>query len=176
MRKAKLTVTDKPIDPRGWVVVKKVRNGRGLVATRSFRAGEFVMDIVGKVITADEVWGYWEVDEQLATNCYRYGADHYLNPIGHISMFANHSCSPNSGIIKRGSKLMLQSIAPIAPGEEITHDYSTLIAADDVWTMRCNCGEENCRKTVRNINKLPVATRARYGKLGIVPRFILSVV
>ncbi len=75
--KAKSTV---PTDPRGWIVVKKVTNGRGLVATRSFRTGQLISEIEGKIVTAEEVWGYWEVDERLGANCIRYDADHYLIP------------------------------------------------------------------------------------------------
>jgi hypothetical protein len=68
---------------------------------------------------------------------------------------------------------MLKAIAAIAAGAEITHDYSTLLGYDDVWTMRCNCGEHNCRRVVRNIDKLPAATVNNYRRLGIVPDFIL---
>jgi hypothetical protein len=68
----------------------------------------------------------------------------------------------------------LKAIAPIAAGEEVTHDYSTLLGADDVWKMRCNCGESNCRRVVGNIGKLPAATVKTYRRLGIVPDFILA--
>jgi len=163
-----------PIDPRGWIVVKKVTNGRGLVAARSFRTGQIISEIDGKVVTADEVWSYWKFDPRLGANCIRYDADNFLNPDGYIGAFANHSCNPNTGLVKRGRKLIIKAIAPIAEGDELTHDYSTFIGADDVWTMRCNCGEEACRGTVRNIKKLPKITLARYRKLGIVPKFILD--
>ena len=163
-----------PIDPRGWIAVKKVRNGHGLIATRSFRTGQLIAPIEGKIVTAEEVWGYWEVDERLGANCIRFDDDHYLNPDGHIGAFANHSCNPNTGLIKRGRKLIIKAIASIAAGDELTHDYSTYLGADDVWTMRCNCGEENCRGVIRNVKKLPKATLARYNKLRIIPAFILD--
>lgn len=169
--KAKSSV---PIDPRGWIVVEKVTNGRGLVAARSFRTGQLISVIDGKIVTAEEVWGYWEIDERLGANCIRYDADNYLNPEGFIGAFSNHSCNPNTGLVKRGRKLILKAIAPIIIGDEITHDYSTYLGADDVWTMRCNCGEDNCRGVVRNIKKLPQATLAHYKKLSIVPDFILD--
>lgn len=162
-----------PTDPRGWIVVKKVTNGRGLVATRSFRTGQLIAPIEGKIVTYKEVWAYWEIDERLGANCIRFDEDLFLNPDGHIGAFANHSCNPNTGLIKRGRKLIIKAIAPIAAGDELTHDYSTFIGKDDVWTMRCNCGEENCRGVVKNFSKLPKATLARYQKLGVVPKFIL---
>jgi hypothetical protein len=166
--------TKLPTDPRGWIIVRKVRNGRGLIATRSFRTGQLIAQIEGKVVTAEEVWGYWEVDERLGANCIRFDDDHFLNPDGHIGAFANHSCNPNTALVKRGRKLIIKAIAPIAAGDELTHDYSTYIGKDDVWTMRCNCGEENCRSVVKNFSKLPKAILARYKKLGAIPKFILQ--
>jgi hypothetical protein len=163
-----------PTDPRGWITVEKVRIGLGLIATRGFRTNQLIAEIEGCVVTADEVWGYWKTDPRLGANCIRYDADHFLNPDGHIGAYANHCCQPNTGLVKRGRRLVIKAISPIAAGDELTHDYSTFIAADDVWTMRCNCGVEHCRGTVRNINKLPKATLAHYHRLGIVPNFILD--
>ena len=174
MKSTKPKNSSTPTDPRGWIVVKKVTNGRGLIAARPFRTNQLISEIEGRVVTADEVWGYWKTDPRLGANCIRYDADNFLNPDRFIGAFANHSCNPNTGLVKRGRKLIIKAIAPIAAGDELTHDYSTFIGADDVWTMRCNCGEENCRGTVRNIKKLPKATLARYRKLGIVPNFILD--
>lgn len=163
-----------PADPRGWIVVNKVRNGRGLVATRAFRNGQLIAEIEGKIVTAEQVWGYWEADERRGANCIRYDDDHFLDPEGYIGAFCNHSCNPNTALIKRGRKLILKAIAPIAAGDELTHDYSTYVGRDDVWTMRCNCGEENCRGVVKNFSRLPKATLARYKKLGAIPKFILQ--
>lgn len=156
------------------LAVKNVRNGRGIVALKAFRRGAIVMEVTGKIVSDDVVWDYWDVDERLGENCFRYDDDHYIDPDGRIGAFANHSCNPNAGIVKRGRRLLLKAIAPIAPGDEVTHDYSTLLGGDDVWTMRCDCGEPNCRKTVRNIGKLPVASVRRYRKLGIIPDFIYA--
>jgi hypothetical protein len=156
------------------LLVKKVRNGKGIVAGKPFRRGALVMEVVGKIVTDDEVWGYWDVDERLGANCYRYDDDLYLDPEGQLGAFANHSCNPNSGLVKRGRRLFLKAIKPIASGEEVTHDYSTQLGADDVWTMRCNCGEDNCRTTVRNIARLPASVVRRYRRLGVIPRFILD--
>ena len=160
--------------PGGALDVRPVRNGRGIVALQPFRKGALICEITGKLVTADDVWRYWETDERLGENCFRYDDDRYIDPDGRIGAFANHSCNPNSGIVKRGRRLLLKAIRPIAPGDEVTHDYSTLLGADDVWKMGCNCGEPNCRRTVRNIGRLPAATLRRYRRLGIIPDFILA--
>ena len=156
----------------GTLAIRRVRNGRGIVATTAFRKGALICEIDGRIVTAGEVWRYWDTDPRRGENCFRYDAEHYLDPEGRIGQYANHSCSPNAGIVKRRRRLMLKAIAPIARGDEITHDYSTLLGADDVWTMRCNCGAAGCRGVVRNIAKLPPTTISKYRRLGIVPDFI----
>jgi SET domain-containing protein len=151
-----------------------VRNGRGLVARKALRRGAVVVEITGRIVTGEEVWRYWEIDPKLGANCFRYDEDHYLDPDGTLGQYANHSCNPNSGGFRVGRRLVIKAIRPIAAGEEVTHDYSTFLGADDVWTMRCNCGEENCRKTVKNVANLPLATLRRYRRLGIIPDFIMA--
>ena len=156
------------------LTVRPVRNGHGIVTAKPFRQGAMIIEIKGKIVTADDVWGYWEIDPRLGENCFRYDEELYLDPNGEIGQYANHSCNPNGGIITKGRRLILKAIAPIAAGEEVTHDYSTLLGADDGWTMRCNCGESNCRRVVGNIGKLPASTVRTYRRLGIVPDFILA--
>ncbi len=160
--------------PGKTLAIRAVRNGRGIVALKAFRRGAVVCEITGKIVTAEEVWRYWDIDPRLGENCFRYDADHYLDPDGRIGRFANHSCNPNAGIVKKGRRLVLKAIAAIAPGAEVTHDYSTLLGADDVWKMRCNCGAPDCRRVVRNIATLPAATVRKYRRLGIVPDFIVA--
>ena len=96
------------------LTVKPVRNGRGIVAAKPFRQGAVIVEIKGKIVTADEVWRYWEIDPRLGENCIRYDEDHYLDPNGEIGQHANHSCNPNAGIVRKGRRLILKAIASIA--------------------------------------------------------------
>ena len=156
------------------LAVQPARNGHGIVALKAFAPGATVCQIKGRVVTGDTVWGYWETDPRRGENCFRYDADHYLDPEGEIGAYANHSCNPNTGIVKTGRRLLLQAIRGIAAGEEVTHDYSTLLGTDDVWKMECNCGETGCRSAVKSYKALPAATLRRYRRLGIIPDFILE--
>lgn len=157
--------------PQG-LTVKPVRNGLGIVATKAYASNALICEIKGKIVSAHTLWRYWETDPRLAENCFRYSAERYLDPQGEIGQYANHSCDPNAGIVKQGRRLLLKAIAPIARGDEVTHDYATLLGADDVWTMRCNCGAVQCRRVVRNFTRLPAAVREKYRRLGCVPAFI----
>ncbi len=163
-----MTATEKNL------AVQSVRNGLGIVALKAFAPGATVCQVRGRVVSGEAVWRYWDTDPRRGENCFRYDADHYLDPEGEIGAYANHSCNPNAGIVKTGRRLLLQAIRPIAAGDEVTHDYSTLLGADDVWKMACNCGETGCRKVVRSFSKLPAATLRRYRRLGIIPDFIME--
>ena len=154
------------------LAVRSVRNGRGIVALKAFAPGATVCRVKGRIVTGEMVWRYWDTDPRRGENCFRYDADHYLDPEGEIGAYANHSCNPNAGIVKTGRRLLLQAIRPIAAGDEVTHDYSTLLGADDVWTMKCNCGEAVCRKVIRSFSRLPPAVLRRYRRLGVIPDYI----
>lgn len=116
----------------------------------------------------------WGRDPRAAANCIRYDAEHYLDPRGHIGAYANHSCRPNTALFREGKRLVLRAIRRIRAWEELTHDYATLLGADDIWTMRCNCGERNCRGVVRRVDRLPPAVLRRYLRLGAVPDYVLA--
>jgi SET domain len=62
-------------------------------------------------------------------------------------VFINHSCEPNSAFT---GERTLVALRPIAPGEEVTMDYSTS-EADVDWSMSCACGSAACRSTLRSI-------------------------
>ncbi len=153
--------------------VEPVRNGHGIVALKAFRPGDLVCAIKGTIVSSKQVWKYWDTNPRMAANCMRYDADRYLNPEGEVGAFANHSCQPNSFVLKEGRRLVIRAIKPIAAHDEVTHDYATLIGADDIWKMRCNCGEPRCRKTVQSFHKLPAGVLRKYKALGAIPDFIL---
>lgn len=82
---------------------------------------------------------------------------------------ANHSCNPNSGIVKNS---ILIAIEDIFAGEEICYDYSTTMM-ENYWTMVCKCGSKDCRGVIKDFHLLPETVKKRYLKLGIVQEFIV---
>ena len=153
--------------------IDRVRNGLGLVANRAFAAGALITPLRGRVVSARSVWRWWDSDPRRAANCIRFDADRYLDPSGAWGEFANHGCRPNAAIMRERGRLVLRSLRLIRAGDEVLHDYSTLLGADDVWTMRCNCGARACRGRVRRFDRLPEPTLRRYRSRGAIPGFIL---
>lgn len=149
--------------------VKKSKNGYGIFTKKDFSKDEEIFEIQGKLITLgeDEV-----VDEKIRDNAFRFSREKYISPQGEIGDFLNHSCNPNSGIIKTENKLFLIAVKNIKSGEEITMDYSTITANDDIWEMNCRCGENNCRSVIKNFETLSEELKEKYLRLGVVPDYL----
>jgi SET domain-containing protein len=127
--------------------------GRGLFARESIPAGTKLLELGGMIVlTADLPDG----DDWMALQI---GDDQWLCSQGtHLDDFANHSCNPNAGF--RANELALWALRDIAPGEEITWDYSTSIDEPE-WSLDCQCGSLNCRKRIVPWHELPQADRER---------------
>ena len=153
------------------VFVGPGRIGRGVFSARSFRRGDTVLAIEGRVVNYMRLWEH--EGSRFANNCIRFGPETYIDPGDGPAGFLNHSCAPNSAINKAANRLYVVAARRIAKGEEILFDYSTTIGDDDVWRMRCNCGDTACRRLVRNFGSLPRERRAYYLENGFVPAFIV---
>lgn len=105
-------------------------------------------------------------------NCFRISENYYLSPEGYIGVYQNHSCTPNARVEKRGKRLFVVALSPIRTDEEVLIDYSTITAGDDIWTMRCNCGQATCRGTIRTWTKLPRPLQQHYAQERILPKYI----
>jgi len=156
------------------LIIKMARNGKGIFAAKAFKQGEIIETISGKLVHHERASKLWDENARKAENLFRYCGTRYLSPEGELGDYSNHSCNPNSGVIKNKGKLFWIAINDIKRGQETLIDYSTIIGADDAWTMKCNCGEKECRKIIRSIDKLPKKILDRYLKLGIIPRYILN--
>ena len=154
------------------VAIAPSRTGDGVFAIRDFSEGETILTLRGKLITCYEDD---DIDEETRANTIRYDEEYYLSPGKTPGNYFNHSCGPNAKIVKKGKKLSVVAIVPIRKGREITFDYSTTLAHDDVWTMQCRCGAQSCRTVIRSFQKLPKRLQNVYRTLEIVPEYILTI-
>lgn len=153
------------------VEVRRARNGKGIFAKKKFKAGETIFHIKGKLFHYTILI---ERGGKFQDNTYRFAEETYLSPQGELGEFVNHSCEPNSKVVKKNNKLFLVAFKDIPKGKEITFDYSTVLAADDIWTMKCNCGAKTCRGIVRKYTRLPKKLLKDYIAEEIIPRYILA--
>jgi SET domain len=153
-------------------MITKSRNGKGIFAKKDFRPNIVLFEVRGVFVTGDEDE---EMSEEVRSNTYRYDKNYYISPAGKIGDMLNHSCEPNAKVIKKDKKLFIVSIDALSKGSEVLIDYSTIIAADDTWTMSCNCGAQTCRKVVKQFKKLPKKLQQKYVSERVVPRYIVGI-
>lgn len=153
------------------VLIKKSKSGKGMFANKNFTANEIILHIKGKLISCDEDE---KLEDKIRDNTYRFSEDLFLSPKGEVADYINHSCEPNSCIRKKDDKLYCVAVRDIKKGEEISFDYSTVIADDDSWVMPdvCICGSKKCRKKIGKFSKLPKKVRDQYIKIDMVPNYI----
>jgi hypothetical protein len=152
--------------------ISKTRNGSGVKVKRTFSKGENIFEVTGTLIACNEDD---DIDDEIRNNTYRYDEELFLSPKGRIGDFLNHSCNPNSRLIKVGKKIFISAIKKILPNREVLIDYSTIIASDDSWKMLCNCGSLICRKKIGKFKLLPKDIKEKYIKNDIVPAYILEI-
>ena len=77
---------------------------------------------------------------------------------GNDARFINHSCAPNCETVIEKSRVFIDAIRNIKPGEELGYDYQlTWESTDDpeeLANYACRCGAKKCRGTM--LDKEPV--------------------
>ena len=139
----------------------------------NIKAGSFVVDYVGEVITSDEAEKRGrKYDAEGRTYLFDldfnsmeetiYTVDATL--FGNLSRFINHSCDPNLNIFSvyinnldiNMPQLAMFAKRNIKRGEQITFDYcgrgrekeETVMDTQIYAKTECRCGAKNCRKVL----------------------------
>ncbi|TKD50511.1 SET domain-containing protein-lysine N-methyltransferase [Sphingomonas baiyangensis] len=131
--------------------------GKAVFARRAFDEGEPLMMFTGRRIRADRVPSLLRGS---ADRFVQVTPDHFMGPSGRIDDLVNHSCDPNGGLRFSPHGVTLVALRAIAPGEEISWDYSTALAQSN-WHMICRCGASGCRRVIGNFETLS-AERQEY--------------
>lgn len=148
---------------RRFEVRRSPIHGSGVFAAIDIPAGVRVVEYRGKRIS------HAEADE-------RYGGsadtghtflftlnEHYIidaNVGGNAARWINHSCAPNceASIVESRSRdpvrdrVVIESLRPIAAGEELTYDYGIVLEQRHTAKMKriwaCLCGSPECTGTM----------------------------
>lgn len=131
-------------------------HGRGAFATVPIRRGTRIVEYTGERITHDEADARYDDEAMEKHHTFlmivnrRWVLDAAVG--GNEARFINHSCDPNSEIVVERGRVFIDAVKDIAPGEEITYDYSfeREEGDDEVAETRypCRCGAANCRRTI----------------------------
>ncbi|KAI1301454.1 Histone-lysine N-methyltransferase ASH1L [Halotydeus destructor] len=129
--------------------------GWGVRTMDPIKKGQFVLEYIGEVVTADKFQGRMMNEYKDDPHHYCLFLDSYLVIDGYRSAnegrFVNHSCEPNcqmqkwsvSGLYRVG----LFANRDIKPGEELSYDYN-FHSYNSESQQACLCGSEKCRGVI----------------------------
>jgi SET domain-containing protein len=121
-------------------------HGRGLFAKTAIAKAEIVAVKGGHIVDRETLRR--GITPRLGPVEIQIDGDLFIAPVTEdereLSMlYTNHSCEPNLGI--RG-EITFVAVRNISVGEELTHDWA--MTDDDDYSVECNCGASNCRRTL----------------------------
>jgi SET domain-containing protein len=146
-------------------------SGRGVYTEDPIRKGQMIHRMGGErvsllVCAARIALGRVRLDDPLPIRKYEYLV------LDDFSLCFNHSCAANAGLVKESD---LVALVDIAPGEEITFDYSLTMRRSfysRFWSMPCGCRAGACRGWVGDIRSVPLEHLRRYVEAGALQDFI----
>ncbi|GLD93194.1 hypothetical protein PINS_up001786 [Pythium insidiosum] len=151
------------------------RKGLGLKTLEAIRAGDFVAEYMGEIVTEQE---YHLRRLRYHNEKHRYmmvlsgGEVIDATRMGGLARFINHSCEPNCGVEKwevdGEERCGIFALRDILPGEELSFDYK-FESFSRLEITQCLCGSLNCRGLIganNRVTKKP-SRSALKSKLGV---------
>jgi len=138
----------------------KVRNsrihGRGVFAARRIRKGTRIMEYLGDRISHAAADARYEDHDPNDNHTFLFIVD--KNTVidagvsGNEARFINHSCDGNCESVIQRSRVYIEAVRTIQPGEELGYDYEIGREPDDPPNVdeifACRCGLPKCRGTM----------------------------
>lgn len=140
-------------------------HGRGVYAIAPIKKGTRVLEYLGERITHHEADSRYEQKGDDDGHTFLFIASNRTvidaGVDGNDARFINHSCNPNCETVIENSRVFIDAIRSIKPGEELGYDYQlTWESTDDPAELAlyaCRCGAKKCRGTM--LDKEPVDKR-----------------
>lgn len=131
-------------------------HGRGVFALQRIARGTRVVEYLGERISHEEADRRYEQKAATDNHTFLFIADAATvidaGVEGNEARFVNHGCEPNCESVIEKSRVFIDAIRSIAPGEELTYDYQIQRERDDPpdidAVFACHCGAHDCRGTM----------------------------
>lgn len=168
VRKARRPVAAKKVSLAASPLVE-ARNsnihGRGVYAVAPIKKGTRIMEYLGQRISHGEADARYEKKGEDDGHTFLFIASNRTvidaGVAGNDARFINHSCNPNCETVIENSRVFIDAIRSIKPGEELGYDYQlTWESTDDPAELAlyaCRCGAKKCRGTM--LDKEPTDKR-----------------
>lgn len=117
------------------VKIKKTKAGFGLVADASIKKGDFIIEYIGKRLTADEA--------NIEGGMYLFEINNKLTLDGksrkNVARYINHSCKPNCEVEIKKERVFIFAIKNIEKGDELGYDYGKDFFKEYIKPKGCKC-------------------------------------
>ena len=131
-------------------------HGRGVYAVAPIKKGTRVLEYLGERISHNEADTRYEQKGDDDGHTFLFIASNRTvidaGVDGNDARFINHSCNPNCETVIENSRVFIDAIRSIKPGEELGYDYQlTWESTDDPAELAlyaCRCGAKKCRGTM----------------------------
>jgi SET domain-containing protein len=140
-------------------------HGRGVYAVAPIKKGTRILEYLGERISHGEADARYEKKGDDDGHTFLFIASNRTvidaGVDGNDARFINHSCNPNCETVIENSRVFIDAIRNIKPGEELGYDYQlTWESTDDPAELAlyaCRCGAKKCRGTM--LDKEPLDKR-----------------
>jgi SET domain-containing protein len=131
-------------------------HGRGVYAVAPIKKGTRILEYLGERISHGEADARYEQKGEDDGHTFLFIASNRTvidaGVDGNDARFINHSCAPNCETVIENSRVFIDAIRNIKPGEELGYDYQlTWESTDDPAELAlyaCRCGAKRCRGTM----------------------------
>ncbi len=146
-------------------------HGKGVYALKPIKKGTRIIEYLGERISHAEADARYEVKGDdghtflfIASN--RTVIDAGVS--GNDARFINHHCDPNCETEIENSRVFINAIRDIKPGEELGYDYQLTWESTDepaeLALYECRCGARKCRGTMLDVEPLDKKKKEKAGK------------
>jgi len=119
---------------------------RGLYASKNIKAGEKIIEYIGRLISKKEAETNSKFDNK--KDIYLFNINEKWDLDGdyrwNTARLINHSCNPNCEVEGKGLKLWIVAIKDIKKSEELSYDYGFSYSKEDLKNFVCRCGSKKC--------------------------------
>lgn len=131
-------------------------HGRGVFAVAPIKKGARIIEYLGERVSHAEADRRYEVKGDDDGHTFLFIASNRTvidaGVDGNDARFINHNCNPNCETVIENSRVFIDAIRNIKPGEELGYDYQLTWESTDepaeLALYECRCGAKNCRGTM----------------------------
>lgn len=130
--------------------------GMGAFATERIASGTRLIEYTGERLTPAQADARYPDDESGRHHTYLFAIDDEIvvdaAVDGNYARFINHSCDPNCDAVIDDSRIWIETIRDVEPGEELSYDYAYVLDERHTPAAKkrfpCHCGSVKCRGTI----------------------------